>query len=141
MLKPRTQERIWPKLVGTHGASHLRGKAMKLLPIAAFAILLSTGAAMAGAGAPVPEGSQNPPPSGRPSAALDDAACQEVWKLASPNGETLSKDKATPLVVNYEMVDTDKDSKISAAEFKAGCGKGWIQKADTSTVNEMKPKQ
>jgi hypothetical protein len=42
--------------------------------------------------------------------------------------------------VNYEMVDTDKDGKISAAEFKAGCSKGWIQKADTSTVKEM-PKQ
>ena len=39
------------------------------------------------------------------------------------------------------MVDTDKDGKISAAEFKAGCGKGWIQKADTSTIKEMKPKQ
>ena len=114
---------------------------MKLLPIATFAILLGTSAAMAGAGAPVPEGSQNPPPSGRPSAPLDDAACQEVWKMASPNGETLSKDKATPFVVNYEMVDTDKDGKVSAAEFTAGCGKGWIQKADTSTVNEMKPKQ
>jgi hypothetical protein len=57
--------------------------------------------------------------------------------MASPNGETLSKDKATPFVVNYEMVDTDKDGKISAAEFTAGCGKGWIQKAD----KEMKPKQ
>jgi hypothetical protein len=50
--------------------------------------------------------------------------------MASPNGETLSKDKATPFVVNYEMVDTDKDGKISAAEFKTGCGKGWIQKAE-----------
>jgi hypothetical protein len=114
---------------------------MKLLPIAALTIFVSTSAAMAGAGAPVPEGSQTPPPSGRPSATLDDAACQEVWKIASPNGDTLSKDKATPFVVNYEMVDTDKDGKISAAEFKAGCGKGWIQKADASTVNEMKPKQ
>src|SRR5690242_18672500 len=93
---------------------------MKLLPISIFTILLSTSAAVAGAGAPVPEGSQNPPPSGRPSAQLDDAACQEVWKMASPNGDTLSKDKATPFVVNYEMVDTDKDGKISAAEFTAG---------------------
>jgi hypothetical protein len=49
---------------------------MKLLPIAAFAILLSTSAAVAGAGAPVPEGSQNPPPSGRPS----DSMMQRVRK-------------------------------------------------------------
>jgi hypothetical protein len=60
--------------------------------------------------------------------------------MASPNGETLSKDKATPFVVNYEMVDTDKDGKISAAEFKTGCGKGWIQKADTSTVKRDEAK-
>src|SRR6186997_3078099 len=114
---------------------------MKVVALAATMILFSIELSFAGAGAPVPEGSQTPPPSGRPSAPLDDAACQEVWKMASPNGETLSKDKATPFVVNYEMVDTDKDGKISAAEFKAGCGKGWIQKADTSTVKDMKPKQ
>lgn len=69
--------------------------------------------ACGGAGAPVPEGSQTPPSSGRPSAPLDDAACLDVWKMAAPNGETLAKDKAVPFVVNYEMVDTDKDSKIS----------------------------
>ena len=61
--------------------------------------------------------------------------------MASPNGDTLSKDKATPFVVNYEMVDTDKDGKISQAEFQAGCGKGWIQKPDTSTANQMKKSQ
>jgi hypothetical protein len=111
---------------------------MKLTTFAATILLFSAGYAFAGAGAPVPEGSQNPPPSGRPSAALDDATCQSVWKMASPNGDTLSKDKATPFVVNYEMVDTDKDGKISQSEFQAGCGKGWVQKADTSTVNDMK---
>src|SRR6187200_1632070 len=114
---------------------------MKLATLTFAAVLFSTGYAMAGAGAPVPEGSQTPPPSGRPSAPLDDAKCGSVWKMAAPDGDTLSKDKATPFVVNYEMVDTDKDGKISAAEFKTGCSKGWIQKADTSTVKEMKPKQ
>ena len=93
---------------------------MKLAVLTATAILLSTGYALAGAGAPVPEGSQNPPPSGRPSAALDDAACQSAWKMAAPSGDTLSKDKATPFVVNYEMVDTDKDGNISQSEFQAG---------------------
>ena len=33
--------------------------------------------------------------------------------MAAPNGETLAKDKAVPYVANYEMVDTDKDGKIS----------------------------
>src|SRR5688572_5819129 len=111
---------------------------MKSAAIAATMILLGTHAALAGAGAPVPEGSQEPPPSGRPSAALDDAKCQSVWKIASPNGDTLSEDKAVPYVVNFQMVDTDKDAKISADEFKAGCGKGWIQEPDAATIKDMK---
>jgi len=112
---------------------------MKLATFAAAAVLLSAGYAFAGAGAPVPEGSQSGEPSGRPSAVLDDAACQKVWKMASPNGDTLAADKAVPYVVNFEMVDTDKDGKISAAEFTTGCGKGWIQSADASTTKEMTP--
>jgi hypothetical protein len=110
---------------------------MKSAAIALITILLGIGAALAGAGAPVPEGSQNPPPSGRPSAALDDAKCESVWKMASPNGDTLAQDKAVPFVVNFEMVDTDKDGKISADEFKTGCGKGWIQEPDAATVKDM----
>jgi hypothetical protein len=119
-------------------AGNLMEKPMKLAIVTTMAVFLGTGAAFAGGGAPVPEGSQNPPPSGRPSAPLDDAACQDVWKMAAPSGDTLSKDAAVPFVVNYEMVDTDKDGKISHSEFQTGCGKGWIQKPDASTVNEMK---
>jgi hypothetical protein len=117
--------------------NNLGEEVMKLSTLAAAAVLLSSGYAMAGAGAPVPEGSQNPPPSGRPSAALDDAKCESAWKMASPNGDTLSKDKATPFVVNYEMVDTDKNGSISQAEFQAGCGKGWIQNSDAATAKDM----
>lgn len=111
---------------------------MRRATFAFAALLLTSGYALAGAGAPVPEGSQNPPPSGRPSAILDDAACNEVWKMASPNGEMLSKDKATLFVVNYELVDSNKDGSISQDEFKTGCSKGWIQKPDAATVNDMK---
>jgi hypothetical protein len=112
---------------------------MKLATFTAMAVLLSAGYAFAGGGAPIPEGSQAGDPSGRPSAVLDDAACQGVWKLASPDGDTLAGDKALPYIVNFQMVDTDKDGKISAAEFKTGCGKGWIQSADASTTKEMTP--
>ena len=111
---------------------------MKLVIVTSLALVVNCGYALAGAGAPVPEGSQTPPPSGRPSAPLDDAACQDIWKMASPAGDTLEKDKAVPFVVNIEMVDTDKDGKISQAEFQAGCGAGWIQKPDAATADEMK---
>jgi hypothetical protein len=114
---------------------------MKLATLTAVAVVLSAGYAFAGGGAPGPEGSQNAPPSGRPSAILDNATCATVWKMASPNGDTLSKDKATPFVINYEMVDTYKDGKISQAEFQAGCGQGWIQKSDASTASGMKNDQ
>ena len=112
---------------------------MKLATFTAVAVLSSAGYAFAGAGAPVPEGSQSGESSGRPSAVLDDAACQNVWKEASPDGDTLSGDMALPYIVNFAMVDTDKDGKISLAEFKTACGKGWVQSADASTTKEMTP--
>ena len=74
-----------------------------------------------------------------PSAVLNDTQCQSVWKMASPDGATLSGDKAVPYIVNFEMVDTNKDGTISKAEFKTGCGKGWIQSADASTIKELDP--
>jgi hypothetical protein len=65
--------------------------------------------------------------SGRPSAVLDDAQCQTVWKMASPDGATLSQDQAVPFIVNFQMVDVDGDGKITADEFKAACGKGLVK--------------
>jgi hypothetical protein len=112
--------------------------AMKLVSSIGLAILLSASHAFAGAGAPVPQGSQQPQPSGRPGAVLDNATCDSVWKMASPNGDTLSQDKAVPYVVNFQMVDTSGDGKITPDEFKTACGKGWIQQPDSSTVKDMK---
>ena len=37
------------------------------------------------------------------------------------------KDKAPPFIVNFEMVDTSKDGKISQEEFNEGCAKGLVQ--------------
>ena len=71
-----------------------------------------------GAGAPVPRVHRLPRPSGHPSAVLDDAKCQSVWKMASPErqGSALYR----------EFRDGRyKDGTISADEFKVGCGKGW----------------
>ena len=68
---------------------------------------------------------------------LDEAACNAQWTMASPNGDALAKDKATPYVINYTMVDSDKDGQISADEFKAGCAGGNIKAADDATVKDM----
>jgi hypothetical protein len=113
---------------------------MKLAAYATLVTLATCGIAFAGGGAPVPKGSQEPDPSGRPSAILDDAKCESVWKMAAPEGDTLSEDNAVPFVVNFQMVDTNKDGKVSADEFKTGCSKGWIQHADAATVKDIENK-
>jgi hypothetical protein len=62
-------------------------------------------------------------------APLDDAKCKAVWTLVSPNGAAISKDKPVPYIIDFTMVDTNKDATIDANEFKAGCAAGWIAPA------------
>lgn len=109
---------------------------MKRTTLTAVMLLASATYAFAGAGAPVPQGSQKDAPSGRPGKVLSQAECQKAWEMAGPAGDTLSKDKATPFILNFEMVDTSKDATISADEWKAGCAKGWVS-ADAATAGQM----
>ena len=101
---------------------------MKLFTASAIALLCGTSLALA---------AENP--SGRPGQVLDDAQCQKAWEMAAPDGVTLSKEKATPFILNFQMVDTSKDAMISQDEWKKGCGKGWIS-ADANTARDMQNK-
>ena len=61
---------------------------------------------------------------------LDDAKCKAVWTIVSPNGATISsKDRTLPYIIDWTMVDTNKDATIDADEFKGGCAAGWIAAA------------
>jgi hypothetical protein len=91
----------------------------KMATFTSLALLLAAGYAFA-------QGT-NTMTSGRPSAVLDDAKCQAVWTMASPNGAALSKDQAVPYIVNFTMVDVDGDGDITADEFTAACGKGLVK--------------
>lgn len=93
----------------------------------AMAMIMAASPALAGGGAPVPEQPEGGPPSGRPTAILDDTKCQEVWGKAQSN--------AAPYVLNFQMADADKDGSISEAEFKAACGKGWVQEQASRPVD------
>ncbi|HUW72760.1 MAG TPA: hypothetical protein VMW05_01800 [Methyloceanibacter sp.] len=109
---------------------------MKLTTLTAAMLLTSATYAFAGPGAAPPEGTQDPDPSGRPGKVLSEAECTKAWETAGPDGDTLSKDKATPFILNFEMVDSSDDAKISAEEWKEGCAKGWVS-ADASTAKDM----
>ena len=83
---------------------------MRLVTLTSVVLLLSASCALA-------QGTSNTMTSGRPSAVLDDATCQTIWQMASPNGATISQDQAVPYIVNFKMVDVDGDGAISADEF------------------------
>jgi len=91
---------------------------MRLTILTSLALVVGTGCALA---------QTNSMTSGRPSAVLNDEQCQAVWKMASPDGATISQGQATPFIVNFSMVDGDGDGSISADEFKAGCAKGMVK--------------
>lgn len=67
---------------------------------------------------------------------LDSDACKKAWSMASPNGETISKDKAVDYVINFTMVDSNSDAQVDADEFQAACDKGMV-KADAVTESDM----
>ena len=107
---------------------------MKLVTATALAVLMSAGYAFAGGGAPVPPTPAGGESSGRPGAVLDDAKCQTVWGLTERQGDVLSEDKAAPFIVNFKMVDSDGNGKISQAEFQQGCKNGLVQEASAGAA-------
>jgi hypothetical protein len=109
---------------------------MKLTTLTAVMLMSTATYAFAGGGAPVPEGTMKDDPSGRPGKVLSEAECTKAWEAAAPDGDTLSEDKATPYILNFQMVDSSNDAKISAEEWKEGCAKGWVS-ADASTAEDM----
>ena len=60
-------------------------------------------------------------------APLDGAKCHVLWTLVSPTGDAITKYKADPYVIDFAMVDTDRNGTIDANEFWQGCKGGWIR--------------
>lgn len=88
-------------------------KAMRaMLPIVALLVL--------GAGTALSEEAP-------PAAALSEDDCRAVWNTAAGRSD-LSVDGARPYIDSFESVDTNRDKKISNAEFKAGCKAGLVHR-------------
>ena len=78
---------------------------MRILPLTTIVLLVGAGYALA-------QGTPNSTmSSGRPSAVLTDAQCQEVWKKAVPSGDTLAQADAAPYIVNFTQVDTRRERR------------------------------
>ena len=63
--------------------------------------------------------------------------CDAAWSMASPNGDAIAKDTTVPFVLDFTMVDSNKDGAVDADEFSKACSAGEV-KADEATVNDMK---
>jgi len=99
---------------------------MKLTTIASSAALLSAGLLIfAGSTAQAAD------------VAVPAEKCDSAWSMASPGGDTIAKGAATPLVLDFTMVDSNKDGAIDKDEFNKACSAGLV-KADEATVKDMK---
>jgi hypothetical protein len=63
--------------------------------------------------------------------------CASAWKMASPGGDAIAGGADVPVVLNFTMVDSNKDGKVDADEFNKACSAGLVQ-ADEATVADMK---
>lgn len=62
-----------------------------------------------------------------PGATLTEDECRAVWNTAAGRSD-LAREGAKPYIDDFEAVDTNRDKKISNAEFKAGCAAGLVHK-------------
>jgi hypothetical protein len=58
------------------------------------------------------------------------------WSMASPGGDTIAKGAVTPVVLDFTMVDSNKDGAIDQDEFNKACSAGLV-KANEATVKDM----
>ena len=63
--------------------------------------------------------------------------CNSAWSMASPGGDAIAKGTTTPLVLDFTMVDSNKDGSIDKDEFNKACSAGLV-KSDEATVKDMK---
>ena len=105
---------------------------MKFLTLA-FAILTFTEVEAA---APSPTDDEAGAPARPAAARLDEARCQAVWKAAEKEGDLLSAEGAKSYIEDFAVVDTNKDGKISEAEFTEGCSGGWVLAPEESEKME-----
>jgi hypothetical protein len=105
-----------------------RERGMRLLRLACLIVLIEVGC-------------DDPIDIDKPGPPLDHAKCQSVWALASPMGAALSFEKAAPYVVNFTVIDVNRDGKISEEEFRGACHGGWVKASSDKNEGAGTPDQ
>src|SRR5262245_21832269 len=115
---------VWPPRLSEHGSGNSRFRHSALKEEIVMKRVLTTAALAAALGLALPAAAQQPPktpPTAKPNCAAD-------WRMADKNndgaltGAELDKFKAV-----MPAIDTNKDGKISSAEFLAACDKGLLK--------------
>jgi hypothetical protein len=105
---------------------------MKFTVLTSLAILLSAGYAFAA--------DTNAGTAGRPGAVLTADECVAAWHGSA--GNELARFKigelvpvtARGIVTNFEQADTDRDGKVSRAEFLEACKLGFVNASPRSPL-------
>jgi hypothetical protein len=58
---------------------------------------------------------------------LDYAECARAWAMASRTSSPVPFEKAEPYVLDFTVIDVDRDGNISEQEFKDACRNGWVK--------------
>jgi hypothetical protein len=58
---------------------------------------------------------------------LDNTECARAWAMASRTSSPVPFEKAEPYVLDFTVIDVDRDGKISEQEFKDACRNGWVK--------------
>ena len=95
---------------------------MKIATYAAVVLLVSVGYAFAA--------DTNSGTAGRPTAVLSDKQCQDAWvSVKGSNDALISPKEGKDILINFQQADTDKDGKVTQAEFENACKIGLVQRA------------
>jgi hypothetical protein len=58
---------------------------------------------------------------------LDYAECARAWAMASPSDRSVPFEKVEPYVLDFTLIDVDRDGNLSEQEFKDACHDGWVK--------------
>ncbi len=98
-------------------------------------MIVASGLALAlGIGSAIAQTSTTTPSAGAASGMhMTQSQCDQLWQRAdSAKSGSLTQSQAGAYVSDFSQVDTNKDSKLTQAEFSSACQRGMVHDAATT---------